>query len=74
MLPMTILRRLYCVLENSKDDVLKKYEQLQDSKVKNIEPILNRAADTISTIRADFTFIKLKADPENVAANLSPPE
>ncbi len=53
MLPMTILRRLDCVLENSKDDVLKKYEQLQDGKVKNIEPILNRAADTISTIRAD---------------------
>ena len=40
---MTVLRRLDCVLEPTKEKVLKKAENLRGSPVKDIEPILNRA-------------------------------
>ncbi len=42
MLPMTVLRRLDCVLESSKAKVLDRLKKLKGGKVKNIEPILNR--------------------------------
>ncbi|GAH32257.1 unnamed protein product, partial [marine sediment metagenome] len=44
MLPMTVLRRLDGVLEPTKANVLARYEILKESKVKNVEPILNRVA------------------------------
>lgn len=42
MLPMVVLRRLDCVLEPTKDAVLARLRGLQDSKVKNLEPIVCR--------------------------------
>ena len=44
MLPMTVLRRLDCVLEPTKEGVLAKLKSLESGKVKNLKPILNRAA------------------------------
>ncbi|WP_041570755.1 type I restriction-modification system subunit M N-terminal domain-containing protein [Candidatus Desulforudis audaxviator] len=38
LLPMTVLRRLDCVLEPTKDQVLEKIKTLQESKVKNFDP------------------------------------
>jgi type I restriction enzyme M protein len=70
MLPMTVLRRLDCVLEPTKDNVLAKYESLKNSKVKNIEPILSKQAGQTFYNTSRFTFKKLRDDPENIAANL----
>jgi type I restriction enzyme M protein len=70
MLPMTVLRRLDCVLEPTKGDVLAKYESLRNSKVKNIEPILSKQAEQTFYNTSRFTFKKLRDDPENIAANL----
>jgi len=70
MLPMTVLRRLDCVLEPTKDQVLMTLEKLKGSKVKNLEPILNRAAGEVFHNVSQYTFEKLKDDPENIAANL----
>jgi type I restriction enzyme M protein len=42
MLPMTVLRRLDCVLEPTKDKVLAKQKALSGGKVKNLDPILCR--------------------------------
>jgi len=70
MLPMTVLRRLDGVLEPTKDKVLARLERLKDSKVKNIEPILNRVAGQSFHNTSQFTFDKLKDEPENIAANL----
>ena len=39
MLPMTVLRRLDCVLEPTKEKVLEKKKNLEGGKVKNIEPV-----------------------------------
>lgn len=40
MLPMTVLRRLDCVLEPTKDKVLEGIKKFQGSKFKKVEPIL----------------------------------
>lgn len=71
MLPMTVLRRMDCVLEPTKEKVLKKYEQLKATKVKNPESILNREADQKFHNISKFTFKKLLGEPENIAKNLS---
>jgi type I restriction enzyme M protein len=71
MLPMTVLRRMDCVLEPTKDKVLKRYEQLKDTKVKNPEPILNRLAGQRFHNTSKYTFQKLVGDPDNVARNLA---
>ena len=71
MLPMTVLRRLDCVLEPTKDQVLAKAASLDGGKVKNLEPILNRAAGQPFHNTSKFTFEKLKGDPANIAANLT---
>jgi len=71
MLPMTVLRRLDCVLEPTKENVLKRLEKLKDSKVKNVEPILCRVSGVPFYNTSRFTFERLKGDPDNIAANLT---
>ncbi|MCL4305893.1 type I restriction-modification system subunit M [bacterium] len=70
MLPMTVLRRLDCVLEPTKEKVLAKAKELKGGRVTNLEPILNRVAGQPFHNTSKFTFEKLKGDPANVAANL----
>jgi type I restriction enzyme M protein len=71
MLPMTVLRRLDCVLEPTKDKVLQKIKSMRGGKVKNLEPILNKVAGQSFHNTSKFTFEKLKGDPNNIAANLT---
>lgn len=70
ILPFTVLRRLDCVLLNTKEEVLKKYEKVKAMKVQNLDPILNKAAGYNFHNRSQFDFKKLVADPNNIAANL----
>jgi len=70
ILPLTVLRRLDCVLEGTKVEVLKKYEQAKTMNIQNIDPILNKVAGYNFHNRSNFTFDKLIADPNNIAANL----
>jgi type I restriction enzyme M protein len=71
MLPMTVLRRLACVLEPTMDAVLAKLRSLEGGKIKNTEPILNKVAKQSFHNTSKFTFEKLKSDPNNIAANLT---
>ena len=71
MLPLTVLRRLDCVLEPTKDEVIKMYKSLEYSKITNHELILNRVAGQSFHNTSRFTFQKLKWDPDNIAANLT---
>ena len=77
MLPMIVLRRLDCVLEENKDKVVKKYEQLKsDGKLEEdaINKILGKTASgerehpLFNT--SPYTFKKLLADSDNIARNL----
>ena len=69
MLPLTVLRRMDCVLEPTKEKVLEKQKSLAAGKFKNVEPILNRVAGQSFHNTSPFTFERLKGDPENIAAN-----
>jgi len=71
MLPMTVLRRLDCVLEPTRDKVLKRLDSLKGGPVKDLEQILNRAAGQQFHNTSRFDFQSLRGDPNNIAANLS---
>lgn len=71
ILPLTVLRRLDCVLEPTKEKVLKKAAELKEKKIANVEPILNRAAGHSFHNTSKLTFEKLKGDPDKIAANLT---
>ena len=71
ILPFTVLRRLDCVLEPTKDRVLDFLENKASAmEVSNLEPVLNRLAGYNFHNISQFTFERLLADPDNVAANL----
>jgi len=70
ILPLTVLRRLDCVLEASKKDVLKRYDQTKSMNIQNLDPILNNTAGYSFHNHSLFDFDKLIADPNNLAANL----
>lgn len=70
ILPLTVLRRLDCVLDKNKQEVLNKYEQLKLSNIQNIDPILNKISGYNFHNRSPFSFARLIADPNNLAANL----
>ncbi len=77
MLPMTVLRRFDCVLEQTKDKVLAKHAQLEASgKVKNPDATLNKIAKDSEGRELGFhnhsslDFQKLKGDPDNIGRHL----
>ena len=71
ILPLTALRRLDCVLEPTKQKVLEKHAALKSSGIKDVEPILNRAAGLKFHNTSKLDFQKLKGDPDKVAQNLT---
>src|SRR5579859_470314 len=71
ILPLTVLRRLDCVLEPTKQKVLDKAAALKACGVKDVEKILNRTAGHAFHNASKFDFQKLKGDPDKIASNLS---
>lgn len=71
ILPLTVLRRLDCVLEPTKAKVLEKHAALKDSKIKQPEPILNKVAGHAFHNTSKLNFQKLKGEPDKAAQNLS---
>ncbi|NQY83085.1 MAG: SAM-dependent DNA methyltransferase [Alphaproteobacteria bacterium] len=76
MLPLTVLRRMDCVLDSTKEDVLKEYEKLraQDYEPETIDRILGdkesgSSQQTLFNI-SRFDFERLLDDPDNIARNL----
>ena len=69
ILPLTVLRRLDCVLEPTKADVLERLEELPVT-LQNREPLLEQAAGQSFFNTSRHTFATLLGDPDNVAGNL----
>jgi type I restriction enzyme M protein len=70
ILPLTVLRRLDCVLDVTKEKVLEQLPKLQSMNVQNLEPIINRiTGETFHNI-SKYDFAKLKADHDQIPANL----
>jgi len=71
ILPMTVLRRLDCVTEPIKGEVLEKHDELQERGIENVAPALKRVSGEEVYNTSKFTFEKLKDDPDQIAQNLS---
>jgi type I restriction enzyme M protein len=71
ILPLTVLRRLDCVLEPTKQNVLDYLPKLASMNIENTDPVLNKVAGLNFHNQSKYDFQSLKADPTNVAANLS---
>lgn len=70
MLPLTVLRRLDCVLEPTKAKVLEEYKASKDQGKGILDAKLVRISKVPFYNTSKFTFEKLKGDPANIAANL----
>ncbi|MGB3461317.1 MAG: class I SAM-dependent DNA methyltransferase [Rhodanobacter lindaniclasticus] len=77
MLPMVVLRRLDCVLAPTRDKVVAEYNKLVARKTPPaaMERMLSRVADPARKQplynTSPYTFQRLLADSENIAANLN---
>src|SRR5436309_12842185 len=71
ILPLTVLRRLDCVLAGSKQKVLRKQAELRDKKLENLAPQLRKASGFAFYNTSRYDFEKLLSDAPHLAANLS---
>src|SRR5213080_3866033 len=70
ILPLTVLRRLDCVLAPTKGKVLAKQAELRGKKLENLDPQLRKVAGFAFYNTSRYDFDKLLADAPNLAANL----
>jgi type I restriction enzyme M protein len=69
ILPFTVLRRVDCVLEPTKDRVLERYQDLK-GRLDNLQGPLSRVSGHFFYNVSPFTFSRLLEDPKNVGKNL----
>lgn len=69
ILPLTVIRRLDCVLEPTKRAVLQKHNELA-GKIDNVEPVLQAVAGQQFFNTSPLTFTKLLDDPNTIADSL----
>ena len=68
ILPLTVIRRFDCILADTKDAVVKKYEEVKSLPMQDI--LLRKAAgDRAFYNVSKFTFEKLVDDPDNIEEN-----
>jgi type I restriction enzyme M protein len=70
ILPLTVLRRLDCVLAPTKEKVLRRQAELRDKKLENLYPQLCKASGFAFYNTSRYDFEKLLADAPHLAANL----
>jgi type I restriction enzyme M protein len=70
VLPMAVLRRFDCVLEDTKEVVLEKYEQFKNLPEESRDEILNRVAEQKFSNVSKYDISKLLSDADNIADNL----
>jgi len=70
ILPLTVLRRLDCVLDPSKQKVLDALPQVKKLSPTAAEEVLKRKAKLSFYNKSKFDFQRLVADPNDIAANM----
>ncbi|GEN82853.1 DNA methyltransferase [Sporosarcina luteola] len=70
ILPLAVLRRFDCVLEETKEEVLTKYADLKSINEDAREPILNRLAKQNFHNTSNYNFNNLLSDADNIGDNL----
>lgn len=72
MLPLVVLRRFDCVLQNTKDEVLKKYDQFKDKlEGEALDTVLNKASGQRFHNHSPLNFEKLKGDSDHIHLHLT---
>jgi type I restriction-modification system DNA methylase subunit len=69
-LPITVLRRLDCVLADKKEKVLARHAELRARKLEDLDPQLRKIAGFAFYNTSRYDFEKLLADAPHLAANL----
>ena len=67
ILPLTVIRRFDCILADTKDAVLDKYESVKALPMKDI--LLRKASGHAFYNTSKYNFEKLLDDPDNIEAN-----
>ena len=67
ILPLTVIRRFDCILSDTKDAVLQKYEAVKNMPMKDI--LLKKASGFEFYNTSKYTFEKLISDPDNIEDN-----
>lgn len=67
ILPLTVIRRFDCILADTKEEVLSKYEQVKSLPMKDV--LLRKASGKAFYNTSKYTFEKLLADPDNIEEN-----
>lgn len=67
ILPLTVIRRFDCILSDTKEEVLSKYEQVKALPMKDV--LLRKASGKAFYNTSKYTFEKLLADPDNIEEN-----
>src|SRR6266516_1032783 len=70
ILPLTVLRRLNCVLGPTKEKVLAKQAELKGKKLENLDAQLRKASGFAFYNTSRYDFDKLLSDAPHLAANL----
>jgi len=70
ILPLTVLRRIDCVLEPTKKKVLETAAKLKGKGLKNLDPQLRRASRFAFYNTSRYNFETLLDDPPHLASNL----
>jgi type I restriction enzyme M protein len=70
ILPLTVLRRLDCVLAPTKERVLRRKEELRGRGLQDLDAQLRRASGFAFYNTSRYDFDKLRADAPQLAANL----
>jgi type I restriction enzyme M protein len=70
ILPLTVLRRIDCVLEPTKEKVLSEHAKYKD-KLKDLDPVLRKASGFAFYNTSKYNFERLLDDPNNIARNLN---
>lgn len=68
ILPLTVIRRFDCILTDTKDAVLKKYDEVKNLPMRDV--LLKKAAGGLEFYNTSrFTFERLIEDADNIEAN-----
>lgn len=67
ILPLTVIRRFDCILSDTKDAVLKKYEEVKSLPMKDV--LLRKASGYEFYNTSKYTFERLLDDPDHIEEN-----
>ncbi len=70
ILPFTVLRRLDCILEPTREQVLQEHERLQKEGIEKIAPFLTSITGRQFYNTSSLNFSRLLDDPNNIKINL----